>query len=122
MKKIVPELIQYGRVQTPTLGISLFPPQYADYYRQRWGLSGVIVLDVIEGGSPDREGMRGLTETSRGIVLGDVIVEVDDMPIDNEDDLLNVLENREAGDVVEVITQRDNRRQRYRIELQASTR
>ena len=80
------------------------------------------MLDVIEGGSPDREGMRGLTETSRGIVLGDVIVEVDDMPIDNEDDLLNVLENREAGDVVEVITQRDNRRQRYRIELQASTR
>ena len=122
VKKIVPELIQYGRVQTPTLGISLFPPQYADYYRQRWGLSGVIVLDVIEGGSPDREGMRGLTETSRGIVLGDVIVEIDDTPVNNEDDLLNVLENREAGDVVEVITQRDNRRQRYRIELQASTR
>ena len=122
VKKIVPELIQYGRVQTPTLGVSLFPPQYADYYRQRWGLNGVIVLDVIEGGSPDREGMRGLTETSRGIVLGDVIVEVDDTPVDNEDDLLNVLENREAGDVIEVITQRDNRRQRYRIELQASAR
>lgn len=75
VKKIVPELIQYGQVQTPTLGISLFPPQYADFYRQRWGINGVIVL-----------------------------------------------ENREAGDTVEVLTQRDNRQQRYRIELQASRR
>ncbi|ALO45171.1 S1C family serine protease [Pseudohongiella spirulinae] len=122
VKKIVPELIQYGRVQTPTLGISLFPPQYADYYRQRWGLEGVIVLDVIEGASPEREGMRGLTETNRGIILGDVITAVDGVPVRNEDDLLTVLENREAGDVVEVSTMRDNRRQRYRIELQASQR
>jgi len=33
-----------------------------------------------------------------------------------------LLENREAGDTVEVLTQRDNRQQRYRIELQASRR
>jgi S1-C subfamily serine protease len=122
VKKIVPQLIQYGQVQTPTLGISLFPPQYADYYRQRWGINGVIVLDVIEGASPEQAGMRGLSETSRGIVLGDVIVEIDGIAIANEDDLLNLLENREAGDRVEVLTQRDNRQRRYRIELQASQR
>lgn len=122
VKKIVPELIQYGRVQTPTLGISLFPLQYADYYRNRWRLQGVIVLDVLEGGSPEREGMRGLTESSRGIVLGDVIVAVDGTPVANEDDLLTVLENREAGDIVEVITQRDNQQRRYQIELQATRR
>jgi len=120
VKKIVPELIQYGRVQTPTLGISLFPPQYADYYRQRWGIEGVIVLDVIEGGSPEREGMRGLTETNRGIILGDVIVEVEGTRVRNEDDLLTVLENHKAGDVIDVITRRDNDRRRYRIELQAT--
>jgi len=122
VKKIVPELTQYGQVQTATLGISLFPPQYADYYRQRWGINGVIVLDVIEGGSPEQVGMRGLTETNSGIVLGDVIVEIDGTAIANEDDLLNLLENREAGDMVDVLTQRDNRQQRYRIELQASRR
>src|SRR5690606_15328613 len=63
VKNIVPYLIQYGRVQAPALCISLLPPQYADYYRQRWGIEWVIVLDVIEGGSTEREGMRGLTET-----------------------------------------------------------
>jgi S1-C subfamily serine protease len=122
VKKIVPQLIEFGRVQTPVLGVSLFPLQVADYYRQRWGIEGVIVLDVIEGASPDREGMRGLRETNRGILLGDVIVEIDGQRIRNEDDLLNVLENRAAGDQVEVITLRDNRQQRYRIDLQASMR
>lgn len=120
--KIVPELIQFGRVQTPTLGISLFPPQYADFYRQRWRIEGVVVLDVLDGSSPEREGMRGLRETSRGILLGDVIVEIDGSTVRNEDDLLTVLENRQAGDIVEVITLRDNQRQRYQIELQVSRR
>jgi S1-C subfamily serine protease len=120
VKKIVPELIEFGRVQTPTLGISLFPPQYADYYRNRWRIDGVIVLDVLQGSSPEREGMRGLTETNRGIVLGDVIVEVDGVAVANEDDLLTVLESKEAGDTVEVITLRDNARVRYQIELQAT--
>lgn len=120
VRQIVPELIEFGRVQTPTLGVALFPPQYADYYRRRWGIDGVIVLDVIDGGSPEREGMRGLTETNRGIVLGDVIIEVDGVSISNEDDLLNVLEGHETGDVVEVVTRRDNRMQRYQIELNAA--
>lgn len=120
VKKIVPELIQFGRVQTPTLGISLFPPQYADYYRDRWRIEGVIVLDVLQGSSPEREGMRGLTETNRGIVLGDVIVEVDGVDVGNEDDLLTVLESKEAGDTVEVVTLRDNARVQYQIELQAT--
>lgn len=120
VSKIVPELITYGRVQTPTLGIALLPPQYADYYRQNSRIEGVIVMDVIEGGSPERAGMRGLRETNRGIALGDVITAIDGEPIANEDDLLNALENRRAGDVVRVTTQRDTEILTYEIELQAT--
>ncbi|MEX1198300.1 MAG: trypsin-like peptidase domain-containing protein [Pseudohongiellaceae bacterium] len=119
VKSIIPELIEYGRVQTPRLGVSMFPPQQEAYYQRRWGIEGVIVLDVIDGLSPDRAGMRGLQETARGLVLGDVIVQVEDIPVRNQDDLLAVLEAREAGDVIEVITRRDGERQRYEIELQA---
>ena len=121
VKKIVPQLITYGRVQTPTLGIALLPPQYSEYYRQA-GIEGVIVLDVTEGGSPEREGMRGLRETNRGIMLGDVIKEIDGETISNEDDLLNILENHQPGDVVTVTTLRDNDTVNYEIELQASRR
>ena len=77
-------------------------------------------MDVIEGGSPEREGMRGLRESARGIMLGDVIVAIDEEPVLNEDDLLNALENHRAGDTVTVSTLRENERRSYRIELQAS--
>lgn len=120
VKKIVPELITFGRVQTPSMGIALMPPQYADYYRQRAGLSGVIVMDVIEGGSPEREGMRGLRETNRGILLGDVIIAVDGDSVENEDDLLNAIEKHKAGDIVTVTTSRDSEVFDYQIELRAS--
>lgn len=120
VKKIVPELITFGKVQTPTLGIALLPPQYADYYRQNSRVEGVIVMDVIEGGSPEREGMRGLRESARGILLGDVIIAIDNEVVMNEDDLLNALENHRAGDVVTVSTLRENEKHSYQIELQSS--
>ena len=120
VKKIVPELITYGKVQTPTLGIALLPLQYADYYRQNSRVRGVIVMDVIAGGSPERAGMRGLRETNRGILLGDVITAINGEVINNEDDLLNALEKHRAGDVVIVTTIRDSEEHNYEIELQAS--
>lgn len=119
VKSIIPELIEFGRVQTPRLGISMFPPQQEAYYQRRWGIEGVIVVDVIEGLSPEQEGMRGLQETARGLVLGDVIVQVDDIPVRNQDDLLAVLEAHEAGDVIEVVTRRNGERRQYEVELEA---
>lgn len=118
VKRVVPELIQYGRVQTPILGITRVPQP--DYYRQLWGIEGVIVLDTLEGSSPDLQGMRGLTRVDQGrIRLGDVIVEVEGQPIHNEDDLAGIIEQKRPGDVVSVRTLRDNRLLDYEIELQA---
>ena len=77
-------------------------------------------MDVIEGGSPEREGMRGLRESARGILLGDVIIAIDNEVVMNEDDLLNALENHRAGDVVTVSTLRENEKHSYQIELQSS--
>ncbi|MBM88072.1 MAG: 2-alkenal reductase [Gammaproteobacteria bacterium] len=116
VKRIVPELIAYGRVQTPILGITRIPQP--EYYRELWGIEGVIVLDVVEGTDPERLGMRGLRRVQRGrIQLGDVIVEIDGQPVTNEDDYANIIEQRQAGDVVEVKTIRDNRVLEYEIEL-----
>ena len=118
VKRVVPELIAHGRVQTPILGITLLPQP--DYYRRQWGIEGVIVRDTVEGSDPQRLGMRGLTRSLRGgIVLGDVIVEVDGQTIRNEDDLALIMEQKKAGDRVSVITRRDNDLQRYRIRLLA---
>jgi S1-C subfamily serine protease len=63
--------------------------------------------------------MRGLSRSQRGrIQLGDVIVEIDGREITNESDYADVMEEHRPGDIVEVITLRDNQRLRYEIELQ----
>ena len=118
VKQIVPDLINYGRVQTPILGITRLPQP--EYYRRLWGIEGVIVLDTVEGTDPARQGMRGLTRVERGrIRLGDVIVEIAGEPVRNEEEYAEVIEQFEPGDVVSVKTMRDNRVMEYEIELQA---
>ena len=118
VKRIVPELIAYGRVQTPILGITRIPQP--DYYRKLWGIDGVIVLDVVEGSDPERLGMRGLQRARRGqIQLGDVIVEIAGQEVADEDDFATIMEQHQPGDVVKVRTLRDNRLLEYDVQLQA---
>ena len=118
VKRVVPELIQYGRVQTPFLGITQMPQP--DYYRRLWGIEGVIVLDVVDGAGPQDAGMRGLSRDRLGrIVLGDVIVEIEGEPVRNEDDLASMLERYRGGDTITVTSLRGNRRLNYEIELLA---
>jgi len=118
VKRIVPELITFGRVQTPILGITHIPQP--DYYRELWGIEGVIVMDVVPGADPAQVGMRGLRRVQRGrIQLGDVIFEIDGESVSNEDDYANIMEQHRAGDVVNIKTRRDNRVMNYDIELKA---
>jgi len=117
VKQIVPDLIQFGKVQTPVLGVTLFSQAQADYYRRAEGIEGVIVLDVVAGGDLDRQGMRGLTPSVSGWLLGDVIVAIDGIPVLNEDDLITVLENHQVGDTVTVVSRRGNQTQEYQVRL-----
>ena len=120
VKRVVPELIQYGRVQTPFLGITQIPQP--DYYRRLWGIEGVIVLDVVDGAGPQQAGMRGLSRDRLGrIVLGDVIVAVEGEPVRDEDDLASMLERYRGGDTITVTSLRGSQRRDYQIELLAPT-
>jgi S1-C subfamily serine protease len=118
VNRVVPELIAYGRVQTPILGIT--PISQPDYYRKLWGIEGVIVMALEADSEPAMEGMRGLTRSQRGrIQLGDVIFEIDGIPVRNENDYADIMEERKAGDEVVVRTRRDGRTYQYAITLQA---
>jgi S1-C subfamily serine protease len=119
VKKIVPELISFGRVQTPVLGITLFSQSQADYIRRSSGITGVIVENVLEGGSLEQQGMRGMTRSNRGWILGDIIQEIDGRRVANEDELISVLEEHQSGDAVRVVTRRDNQTYEYNVNLMA---
>ncbi|MET0516883.1 MAG: trypsin-like peptidase domain-containing protein [Nitrospiraceae bacterium] len=114
--RIVPELIKYGKLIRPGLGISLVP----DAMARRWGVQGLIIGKIGRGSAAERAGLRGARETVVGrIEVGDVIVAVDGKPIETIDDLLDVMELHKVGEQVTVDYVRANRRYQVSVTLQA---
>lgn len=114
VKEIVPDLIQYGRLYRPVLGIEYVPAVHT----RRLGIKGVAVLSVVGAGPADRAGMIGVRQDWRGeIYFGDIIIAIDDEPIANQDELLAQLENREPGDRITVTTLREDDIRNYEITL-----
>lgn len=114
VKKVIPQLLEYGQEVRPILGIQN-PP---DAWSLQNGIEGVPILAVSRGLPADKAGMKGIEETRSGaIILGDVIVEIDGTKIANSDDLLNALEQHLPGDTVKVVTRRNNERMEFDVVL-----
>ena len=111
VRRIVPQLIENGRVAYPYLGIS------SD---QRFTMAelaaaldlptarGVLISEVEPGEPADRAGLRGGDREAsvRGLPIlagGDIIIAIDDTPIDSFDQLISYLiVKTEVGQVVKV--------------------
>lgn len=116
VKKIVPQLIKYGKLYRPLIGIEPAP----DYWAQRIGVEGVPIIRVTRGFPAEQAGLTGMAEDRRGnLVLGDVIVEIAGKPVRSNDDLLTVLEEYQPGDKVTVITNRRGERRKFKLRLAA---
>ncbi len=114
VKKVVPDLIKYGRENRPVLGISSAPDPFARQYE----IAGVIVVDVIRGGGAAKAGLRGVRRASDGgVVLGDVIVAVDGVRVRDNDDLLTQLEARKSGDIVTLTVVRNEKELAVKVTL-----
>jgi S1-C subfamily serine protease len=101
--RVVPQLIKNGRADQVGFGIAVDPQQRIE---RRYGLRGVVVLEVPPGSPAAEAGMRGLRVTAGGVALGDVIVAVDGQPIADYDALYGVLDERKAGEEVKVEVRR----------------
>lgn len=116
INRIVPELIKYGKVTRPGLGITFVPDEIA----ARLGVKGLIIGRVAGGGPAEAAGLRGLKESGTGaIAIGDVITRLDGKTVESLDDLLTVLDHHAVGDKVPVEVLRDGRRQQVVVTLQA---
>lgn len=114
VKKIIPQLLQHGRLFRPILGIE----PLSDNIAQRFRVKGVAILAVQQGLPADKAGMVGIREDNqRNLYLGDVIIAVDDEPVINEDTLLSLLEQYKPGDIVKVTTLRDDEIMHYEVTL-----
>lgn len=114
VKKVIPQLLQYGEEVQPTLGIQAANDNWA---RQR-GIEGVVVIAVNPRQPAANAGLIGIRQNRRGdYLLGDVIVEIDGTRIRTSDDMLNALEQHQSGDTVNVVTLRNDKRMEFAVSL-----
>jgi S1-C subfamily serine protease len=103
---VVPQLIAYGKVQRPSLGIELA----SDHLVRRAGIQGAVVIAVERGSSAERAGIRPAYRDRRGrVVVGDVIVAIDGEPVRSGGELGLTLERRNETDTVVLTLNRDGR-------------
>jgi S1-C subfamily serine protease len=117
VKDVIPELISYGRILRPIMGVELA----SDRWIRRYRIKGLPIVRVFPGLPADEAGLVGAYRNSRGeITLGDIIIGIDDQPIRNNDDYLSLMEKRKVGDVVTVRTRRGDQEREFTVELTES--
>jgi len=120
-KRVVPQLLQNGRVRRPKLGIST---RDISSLRNQIDLpveEGVLIYQVARGSGAANAGLRGVQQTEMGDVeLGDIIVGIDNDKVGNSDDLFRVLDKHQIGDTVQVQIWRDGRRMSVPVRLMES--
>jgi S1-C subfamily serine protease len=122
-KAVLNDLVTLGRVRRPALGVRTLPigPELA----QEIGLAadyGLLIVQVVPGGSADRAGLRGGNERAylgnTPIMLGgDLIVAIDGQDIQDQMDLGQVMNSHRAGDTVRVTIYRGKKKMDVNIVL-----
>ncbi len=112
---VVPQLIQYGKIERPGLGVTLAGDEVA----QRLGIdSGVLVLKVLDGSSAMEAGVRPPYQDRLGEWHFDLIVSLAGQPIHKVDDVSAALKGRKVGETVPLTLLRDGEEVALSITLQ----
>ena len=122
-KAVLADLLKYGRVKRPSLGIVSFAigPDLAS----QMGLaasSGVLIQRVVPGGAAERAGLHGGHEQAyvgnTPIMLGgDLIIAIDGQEVTDPQDINAIMEKHQAGDTVSVTIVRGQRRMTIKLML-----
>jgi S1-C subfamily serine protease len=94
VNRVVPQIIQHGRVYRAGLGVSILPDSVA----RDLELVGVIVNQVGANSAADTAGFKSLRRAESGAPLFDLIVKIDDQPIASANDLHRLLYKHSVGD------------------------
>lgn len=112
LKWVIPELKKYGRIQRPTLGITMIQEKFNPE-----NVQGVIVNQVLEDGAAARAGIIPSSLIRNSISWGDRIIGLGDYEINNRSDLILALENYKVGDQVGLKVVRDGEELTIDLEL-----
>ncbi len=117
VKWVVPDLIKYGKINRPTLGIEIANAQTT----QRLGMEGALIIHTVEGGPAERAGLQPTLRDRNGrIRIGDAIIAINDEKVKSGNELVLILEKYKAGDVVKVKIMRDKKEMEVDVKLDSS--
>ncbi len=115
VKRIVPQLIRYGKVKHAGLAISVIP----DALARRWGVKGVIVRSVAAETEAAKAGLQPIRVDQWGRVRSfDDITAIDGKPINNFDDLFAALDTHQPGDKVTLTVRRGGKSVQLPLKLE----
>ncbi len=114
VKEVVPQLISYGRILRPMIGVELA----SDRWVQRYRIEGVPVVHVYPGLPAASAGMVGAYRGRRGeVILGDIITDVGGEPVRSNNDFYEALEKLSPGDTVTIETRRGDDTISYKVKV-----
>ncbi len=118
VSRVVPQLIRNGKVVQPGLGVEL---DEDGTITSRVGIRGALIVKVSPGGSAEKAGLQGTSWDwgRRGLILGDIIIKVDDQPVDDAVDFFRALDNRKVGEKVLLTIVRSGKERRVEVMLSA---
>jgi serine protease Do len=108
-RRVADDLIRYGRVRRPILGVSIADifPEDAEVYRLP-SVAGVLVQGFSGEDSPaQRAGLR----------QGDVVVAVNGRAVQRVNELQRIIRTQQPGETVTLEAIRGGRRQQFRVQL-----
>ncbi len=115
VKKIVPLIVQFGKVIRPEIGGVQF---VRDEVARRARVEGAVVMEVDRDSRAFNLGIRGLTRDSFGrLLIRDVITAIDAMKIKSWDDLFTALDGYKIGDTVTLTVEREGKSRKVEIQL-----
>jgi S1-C subfamily serine protease len=107
VNRVVPHLLAYGAYLRPTLGIAA-DDDISEAIGRELGVEGVLVLRVEAGSAAQKAGLRGTRVTQGGeVVPGDIILAVEDEPVQRVAELVDLLERFRVGDEIRVAVYRE---------------
>ncbi len=102
VKWVVSDIIKYGEVRRPVLGVGVVP----DYIAKKYGVKEGVVISYIFPNSPsEKSGLHGTTKNK----LGDIILKINGDKLNDNNDLILSLEKYKPGDKITLTIQRDNK-------------
>jgi S1-C subfamily serine protease len=115
ISRIVPQLIKFGKIVRPGLGIGLLPENYNSHF----GIErGVAITFIDESGSAAKAGLKGITQDRFGrYYIGDIILQIEDKDVNSKDDLFQILDTKKVGDEIDVTYKRGKKNINIKIKL-----